>query len=76
MNIDPLESIEPDNQPGRTEDPALRHLNAAVAVTVAILATFMGTLQSEGRQHRLSAEPGSGRNSQIASRASQIAMRA
>lgn len=42
MDIDPLENIEPDNPPDRTEDPVLRHLNAAVAVTVAILATFMG----------------------------------
>ena len=41
MDIDPLESFKPDesNEPSFAQ---FRKLNACVAVTIALLATFMG----------------------------------
>jgi hypothetical protein len=42
MEIDPLESIKPTDNSTQQADPRAMHLNTLVAITVAILATFMG----------------------------------
>lgn len=44
MDVDPMEAVENNNedQPTTTEDKKRARLNSLVAVTVAILATFMG----------------------------------
>lgn len=42
MDIDPIESVLPDDEPQSREKSRISRLNATVAITVAILATFMG----------------------------------
>lgn len=42
MEIDPLENIQSTDSSTKKDDPKINHLNTWVAITVAILATFMG----------------------------------
>jgi hypothetical protein len=42
MEIDPLENIQSTDGSTKKDDPKASHLNTWVAITVAILATFMG----------------------------------
>ena len=47
MDIDPLQAVESAEEAQEAKTPEARHrwLNPAVAVTVAVLATFMGICQ-------------------------------
>src|SRR2546423_15082609 len=42
MDIDPVESARDDDQKAEPHDPAAARLNTWVAITVALLATFLG----------------------------------